>query len=235
MKIPYCVHHAYHAMAIDEQRTIFKPELWETNFEGNSEPPVIPPDLRNIPMNELDKWFSDHKASETKDIEQTVMQVWFCGVHTDVGGGYKSQGLSDIPLAWMLGRAKEHGLKTYPFHGVELYEDVEAVMHNSRLTLGDKIAYGKGDRKWDKEIYGIPTIHASVLERNGKTCPVQKTGKTNEDGAVPIADAVYDPWILDPKRGGFKEGEYIKEPWKKWAQDSMNIEHHYRSEFDGRL
>ena len=237
LKIPYCVHHAYHAMAIDEQRTIFKPELWKTNFEGNSEPRVIPPDLRNIPMDEFDKWFNDHKAPNTKDIEQTVKQVWFCGVHTDVGGGYKSQGLSDIPLGWMLGRAKEHGLKTYPFHGVEFDEDVEAVMHNSRLTWKDKIAYGKGDRQWDAATYGKPIIHASVLERNGKICPVQKTGKSNENGAVPTAGAVYDPWILNPERGGFKEDEYIIESWEVWGQHNLNlnIEHKYRSEYDGGM
>lgn len=32
---------------------------------------------------------------------QELKQVWFAGVHSDVGGGYPEHGASDIPLAWM--------------------------------------------------------------------------------------------------------------------------------------
>jgi uncharacterized protein (DUF2235 family) len=32
---------------------------------------------------------------------QELKQVWFAGVHSDVGGGYPEHGMSDIPLAWM--------------------------------------------------------------------------------------------------------------------------------------
>ena len=40
------------------------------------------------------------------------MQVWFAGVHCDVGGGYaeKESGLSKIALEWMLEEAKTAGL-----------------------------------------------------------------------------------------------------------------------------
>lgn len=34
-----------------------------------------------------------------------VTQLWFPGVHSDVGGGYASRGLADITLDWMLGEA----------------------------------------------------------------------------------------------------------------------------------
>jgi hypothetical protein len=37
-------------------------------------------------------------------------EVWFAGVHSDVGGGYPATGLSDIALAWMTARATECGL-----------------------------------------------------------------------------------------------------------------------------
>ena len=33
--------------------------------------------------------------------KQELKQVWFAGVHSDVGGGYPVHGTSDIPLAWM--------------------------------------------------------------------------------------------------------------------------------------
>lgn len=39
-----------------------------------------------------------------------VEQVWFPGVHSDVGGGYKETGLSDLALVWMLDRMVGAGL-----------------------------------------------------------------------------------------------------------------------------
>ena len=41
---------------------------------------------------------------------QVVQQVWFSGVHCDVGGGNADHGLSDIPLRWLAGKARENGL-----------------------------------------------------------------------------------------------------------------------------
>lgn len=37
---------------------------------------------------------------------QTVEQLWFPGVHTDIGGGGGKNGLSDITLGWMIAKAK---------------------------------------------------------------------------------------------------------------------------------
>ncbi|WP_326948552.1 DUF2235 domain-containing protein [Amycolatopsis sp. NBC_01307] len=42
--------------------------------------------------------------------DQVVEQVWFSGVHSDVGGGYPDSSLADIALRWLAGRAAEHGL-----------------------------------------------------------------------------------------------------------------------------
>jgi uncharacterized protein (DUF2235 family) len=45
---------------------------------------------------------------------QIVEQVWFSGVHCDVGGGNPGHGLSDIPLLWMVERAQRSGLRFDP-------------------------------------------------------------------------------------------------------------------------
>ncbi|WP_328456829.1 DUF2235 domain-containing protein [Amycolatopsis sp. NBC_00438] len=42
--------------------------------------------------------------------DQVLEQVWFSGVHSDVGGGYPDSSLSDIALMWLAGRAARHGL-----------------------------------------------------------------------------------------------------------------------------
>ncbi|MGW7610468.1 DUF2235 domain-containing protein [Streptomyces sp. NPDC054766] len=70
---------AFHALAIDEQRSPFQPTLW-------------------------------HQQPGAADQGQELKQVWFSGVHCDVGGGYKEAGLSDITLLWMVDQARRHGL-----------------------------------------------------------------------------------------------------------------------------
>jgi len=76
------VEHAYHALAIDEKRAIFKANLWNQSSAANKEPGT----------------------------EQVLEQVWFPGVHSNVGGGYPDEGLSDISLKWMIEKAKACGL-----------------------------------------------------------------------------------------------------------------------------
>ncbi len=50
-----------------------------------------------------------HQQPGAKD--QELKQVWFPGVHCDVGGGYSDASLSDISLLWMAERARDYGLK----------------------------------------------------------------------------------------------------------------------------
>jgi uncharacterized protein (DUF2235 family) len=51
---------------------------------------------------------------------QTLQQIWFCGVHGDVGGGYAPSGdavsttLSDITLSWMMDKARSLGVEFSP-------------------------------------------------------------------------------------------------------------------------
>ena len=49
-------------------------------------------------------WTSDPRAG------QHVEQVWFEGVHSDVGGGYPDPALAEIALRWMADPARECGL-----------------------------------------------------------------------------------------------------------------------------
>lgn len=46
--------------------------------------------------------------------KQVVEQVWFPGVHCDVGGGYTDSALADVTLLWMADRARAFGLSLTP-------------------------------------------------------------------------------------------------------------------------
>lgn len=66
-----------------------------------------------------------------------IKQVWFAGVHSDVGGSYppdKDTGLraSDIPLAWMLDEATRGGLHIEPHIRNALTDGTTAKLHKSR-------------------------------------------------------------------------------------------------------
>lgn len=121
---------------------------------------------------------------------QTMKQVWFCGMHTDVGGGYQEQELSDIPLVWLVAEAKEHGLLIYPQHQVVRNPDIDGMMHDSR---GGKLAklYRRRVRSWDSEQRGKPTVHESVV--------IRKPNRGNTHSPR------YSSWILNM--------EYNVEPW----------------------
>lgn len=78
------------AIAIDERRRMFRLDPWD-------EPQT----------------FMHNRFSATNNAEpQDAKQVWFAGVHADIGGGYPEEesGLSKFPLIWMINEAVEHGL-----------------------------------------------------------------------------------------------------------------------------
>ncbi len=78
-----------HALAIDERRTMFNPLPWRPgqDYWGNPFRPPNPP-------------------------PQDFKEVWFAGVHGDVGGGYPEaeSGAIKIPLAWMIDETRRTGL-----------------------------------------------------------------------------------------------------------------------------
>jgi uncharacterized protein (DUF2235 family) len=47
-----------------------------------------------------------HPSANNKDVQQ----IWFCGSHSNVGGGYEDMGLANIAFIWMLEKAQSCGL-----------------------------------------------------------------------------------------------------------------------------
>ena len=119
-----------------------------------------------------DKKIKDH---------QTMKQVWFSGMHTDVGGGYKEHELSDIALAWMVLEAKECGLRIFPKNEVEINQDCDGTMHDSRKGFFNKL-FRKKIRSWNSNTHGKPVVHESVLLR--------KFNQQNQESPT------YTPWII---------------------------------------
>ena len=69
-----------------------------------------------VSIDERRAFFRENSFGEPHDAQQDILEVWFAGVHSDVGGSYpesKSQ-LSQIALRWMLCEAELAGLLVDP-------------------------------------------------------------------------------------------------------------------------
>jgi uncharacterized protein (DUF2235 family) len=94
---------------------------------------------------------------------QTVEQVWFPGVHSDIGGGYPETQLSDIPLQWMLAEAEGAGLA--------LDADVTAKRPLSPQPMGKLHDSKRGLYKLTRGIHrvigvgGSQRVHESAVAR----------------------------------------------------------------------
>ena len=125
---------------------------------------TLNPDIQNayhaISIDEKRKKFPVSLWDEGKKEEgQTIEQVWFAGVHSDVGGSYPECGLSDIAFAWMMDKACEHGMKLKASWQDNLKQNSMGKLHNSRTK------YWKLWRSVDRKIPKDAKIHQSVFDR----------------------------------------------------------------------
>lgn len=103
---------------------------------------------------------------------QKIEQVWFTGVHCDVGGGYPQAGLSDVALAWMVGKAETIGGLEFDHGVLGLNPDPLADGHDSFKPFYKVLSTVKGDgngtlRQFRSNPLAAPTedLHPAVVER----------------------------------------------------------------------
>ncbi len=112
---------ACHALALDDERNTFHPVLWNEALDG------IQTDIQS----------------------ERVTQVWFAGMHSNVGGGYPLDGLAYITLDWMMSQVSDTGplgpnglrFNANEHAKVKLLADPDAPMADSRQGLGGTYRY----------------------------------------------------------------------------------------------
>ena len=102
---------------------------------------------------------------------QSIKQVWFAGVHSDVGGSYseRESGLSKIALEWMMTEAVRCGLKfdaikaqamlDNPTSSDRVAPDPKGILHNSLTTvwwLAELLPHRYYDEKLCKPKWRLP-------------------------------------------------------------------------------
>ncbi|MDF2114865.1 DUF2235 domain-containing protein [Roseiarcaceae bacterium H3SJ34-1] len=172
---------ARHAVALDDERTTFHPLLWtEQNEPGHRETPY--------PVT-----------------GERLAQVWFTGMHSNVGGGYPDDALAFVPLYWILEEAKQRGLvfksgldaDPDTTKWIRSSQDKDGRLYDSRSGLGGYYRYGPrklADLCNDVDAgvsIPVPKIHHSVFGRIDSGCnsyaPIglpEKYAVVAEDGLV---------------------------------------------------
>jgi uncharacterized protein (DUF2235 family) len=125
---------AVHALSLDDERNSFHPLLWNETGSSPGSATAAPVRL---------------KEKEKTIRQERLSQVWFCGMHANVGGGYPDDFLSFVPLNWVLRQTGAHVI----FNKAKRDEYAKAaritgVMHDSRAGLG--AYYRLLPRKLDK-------------------------------------------------------------------------------------
>ncbi len=134
-----------HALALDDERHTFHPVLLDERAQA---------------------------AVEHTD-QEAVTQVWFAGVHSNVGGGYPDDSLAHVSLLWMADEAVKQRLRLHD-HVRQLWlarADANGPAADSRHGLGAYYRYNPrrlqqltDDRFADISI-ARPKIHQSVFDR----------------------------------------------------------------------
>ncbi len=113
----------------------------------------------------------------TRD-SRRIEQVWFAGMHSDVGGGYPDDGLAPVSLCWMMAKVRSRpghaeGLRFNEHRVREIKQRAQPLgkMHDSRRGLGVYYRYSPRhvsslchDPANEVEI-AEPKIHHSVFKR----------------------------------------------------------------------
>jgi Uncharacterized alpha/beta hydrolase domain (DUF2235) len=100
---------------------------------------------------------------EKSEHPERIKEVWFAGVHSDVGGGYPEDGLAHVPLIWMMNEIAG-GLRFLPGAQQALAEAASAYapVHDSRSGLAAFYRYSPREVGYND---GPPVVHHSVAEK----------------------------------------------------------------------
>ena len=178
---------ACHALALEEERDAFRPVLWDDRYvrDGKLLFPVT------------DGWTPPpHPNSGKPHIDnERISQVWFVGVHCDIGGGYSRDGLAHSTLAWMIERAKVYGLAFVPIQEqlIKPRTDPYDKLNDSRHGVAGYYRYRP---RRLSDIYSLPPYKLSLV---ADIKHIINIWKNREDPEIEVKAELADPKFYLPR------------------------------------
>jgi uncharacterized protein (DUF2235 family) len=108
--------------------------------------------------------------------EGRLYEVWFRGVHSDIGGGNRNIGLSSIALHWMYKQALRRGL---PISQQEVAKQKQDMRPNAEISKNLDIIPNR-----HRTISWIDVVHDSVTPRADANNPPRGLKVVNDEGRV---------------------------------------------------
>jgi len=191
------VDRACHALSLDDERTTFHPLLWDEAAEAEM-------------------------VKRGEVMAGRITQVWFAGVHSNVGGGYPEDQVSLVPLEWIMSEAKANGLPLDDarIQSIAAESSPYARLYDSRAGIA---AYYRYDPR-RMPIYVDhpeirPIVHASVVMRMAH----------GSDQYAPII-LPHEFWVMAPDgellpMAGFPEALQLDSTKKKIAMAAPEAKH----------
>jgi len=158
---------------------------WTRGFHDNEIGDEIEYGLEAMAIDEARRSFPatawvTRKAEDRPGVEQ----VWFAGAHSNVGGGYKECGLSDLALIWMIARVRDQtGLQFdedyikehfWPCAACSLYRSNRGWLISGLLPFRRPIPeHGKRTQEGVERLIN-DKVHWSVRDRLGKVAIVDE-------------------------------------------------------------
>ena len=123
-----------------------------------------------------------------------MQQIWFPGVHGNVGGGYAQTGLSDGALRWMIEEADKAGLAFRKEALSQIKPNDKDILHDSVSGVFKKMKTRPRAVPLVESRKASPSVHASALARQ-KNPPLTQ-GDYWVNRALPTTATIYanDPW-----------------------------------------
>lgn len=94
--------------------------------------------------------------------KRDAIQLWFAGVHADVGGGYPETGLSDIALQWMVDEAEQAGLAFNTAIVRQIKPAAQGVLHDSCHGVFELLPT---QPRSAPQLGVDPSVHSTVAQR----------------------------------------------------------------------
>jgi uncharacterized protein (DUF2235 family) len=138
-------------------------------FADNTLGPEVKRACQALSIDDERRTFHPELWNEQDGCDTRLLQVWFAGVHSNVGGGYPKQGMSLVTLDWMMKEADNAGLRfnREDINFVHERQDVHDKIYDSRSGLAVYYRWAPRDISWLSREHRIarPKIHVSVFER----------------------------------------------------------------------
>jgi uncharacterized protein (DUF2235 family) len=167
-----------YGVPIEELRKAIDWAIWPISFRNHTLSTNVERARHALSLDDERTTFHPIRFDMTLEKTDRIQEVWFAGVHSDVGGGYPDSALAHVPLVWIAEETEikvtnpssqptKTGLRFVP-SAIENFRAAASALgprHDSRSGLAVMYRYDPRRIAEDKASGGPPVIHYSVAEK----------------------------------------------------------------------